>query len=59
MCKDAINRAAAFLDIVNDPNMYRGFAMYAINGVQWDDAEVTDHLAMEMKELEAWGRAFK
>ena len=56
MCKDAVNHAAAFLDIANNPDMYRGFLIYAINGIHWDDAEVTDHLEMEMKELEAWGK---
>ncbi len=59
MCKDAVNRAAAFLEIVNDPDMYRGFVMYAINGIHWDEAEVTEHLVMEMKELEIWGKTFK
>lgn len=44
MCKDAVNRAAAFLEIVKDPDMYRGFVMYAINGVRWDDAVATDYL---------------
>lgn len=59
MCKDAVNRASAFLEISNNPDMYRGFVMYAIDGVQWDDAQVTDHLMLEMKELEAWGRDFE
>ena len=39
MCKDAVNRAAAFLEILNNPDMYRGFVIYAINGIHWDDAE--------------------
>lgn len=59
MCKDAVNRAAAFLEIVKDPDMYRGFVMYAINGTQWDDAEATEYLKEQKEQLEAWGRAFK
>ena len=59
MCKDAVNRAAAFLEIANNPDMYRGFVMYAINGTQWDAAEATDYLDEQKNQLEAWGRAFK
>ena len=59
MCKDAVNRAAAFLEIVNDPDMYRGFVMYAINGINWYNAEATEYLDEQKKQLEVWGRAFK
>ncbi len=59
MCKDAVNRAAAFLDIMNNPDMYRGFVMYAINGTQWDDAETTIYLKEQKEQLEVWGKSFE
>ena len=59
LCKDAVNRAAAFLEILNDPDMYRGFVMYAINGTQWDDAKMTEYLEEQKEELKALGKSFK
>lgn len=51
MCKEAVNRAAAYVyAIKDDPKLYKAFAVHAINGVEWDESETTgellDHMAM-------------
>ncbi len=43
MCKDAVNRAAMFLKI-KGTDLYRAFAIHALEGFEWDDPEETDFL---------------
>jgi len=33
MCRDAVNRAAAFLEVVNDSEMYRGFVKVVVSRI--------------------------
>lgn len=51
MCKTAVNRAALFLEIREDPALYRAFAIHAIEGVEWDDAEETEDTKSELATL--------
>lgn len=45
MCKEAVNRAAVFLAMKDDPELYKAFAIYAIHGLEWDESVPTE--AME------------
>ena len=49
MCKEAVNRAKALLAIQDDRRLYRAFAIEAINGIEWDDPEITDKLKERME----------
>ena len=51
MCKEAVNRAALFLAIKDDPKLYRAFAIHAIQGVEWDESELTEELLDRMAAL--------
>lgn len=51
MCKQAVNRAAMFLKIQNDPEMYKAFAIYAVMCSDWDDVEETEEIKAELKML--------
>lgn len=51
MCRDAVNRAAMFLEIKDDPSLYKAFAIHAIEGSEWDNPERTAFLNEEMKLL--------
>ena len=51
MCKMAVNRAALFLSIKDDPNLYRAFAIHALEGFEWDDAEETEDTKHELETL--------
>ena len=55
MCKTAVNRAALFLSIKDDPALYRAFAIHAIEGFEWDDAEQTDDTRSELATLKTIG----
>jgi len=48
MCKEAVNRAAMFLSIKDDPKLYKALAIHAINGIEWDDAEMTDEILEQL-----------
>jgi len=39
MCKNAVDRAALFLSIQNT-GLYKAFAIYAVPGLEWDDADM-------------------
>ncbi len=40
MCKEAVNRAYLFFEyIVNNPEFYKKFAMYAVPGLKWDEPD--------------------
>ena len=39
MCKEAVNRAALFIGINSNPNMYRAFAIYAFGCNEWDESD--------------------
>ena len=47
MCKRVVDRAALFLKIIDKPDLYRAFAIYALWGADFDDAEDTP----EIKEI--------
>lgn len=51
MCKEAVNRAALFLKIKDDPGLYRAFAIHAIEGTEWDDPEETEATEEELELL--------
>lgn len=55
MCKMAVNRAALFLKISEDPALYRAFAIHAVEGIEWDDAEETDDTRSEIATLKTIG----
>jgi len=48
MCKEAVNRAAAFLAIKDSPQLYRAFAVHAIYGREWDESEMTEELRQHL-----------
>jgi hypothetical protein len=48
MCIDAVNRAALFLAIKDKPELYTAFAIHALQGVEWDEAELTEELYARM-----------
>jgi len=56
MCKQAVNRAAVFLKVISDPDMYKAFSIHAIDCRQWDDPEITDDLVNELACLTEWGK---
>ena len=39
MCKEAVNRAAAFLKIQANADAYHAFSSNAINTTEWDDVD--------------------
>ncbi|MDO4301767.1 MAG: hypothetical protein Q4D26_10300 [Clostridia bacterium] len=55
MCKNAVDRAAFFLNhIVNDPKLYKSFAIFAVYCSKWDnpeETEYTNNLLQLLKEL--------
>lgn len=51
MCKESVNRAALFLQIKDDPKLYRAFAIHAIERFEWDDAEETEGTKAEVEVL--------
>lgn len=51
MCKDAVNRAALFIQIKDDPDLYKAFAIHAVGGMEWHDPENSEALEREMKML--------
>ena len=52
MCKQAVNRAAVFLKVMSNPDMYKAFSLHAVICRKWDDPELTDDLAIELDCLE-------
>ena len=48
MCRDAVNRAAMFLKIKDDHDLYRAFTIHAIEGTEWDNPEKTEFLKEEL-----------
>ena len=52
MCKAAVNRAAMFFKLLDEPQLYKAFVIYAAVGATWDDAEITDEILAQMKILE-------
>ena len=44
MCKRVVDRAALFLKIIDKPDLYRAFAIYAFWGKDFDDAEDTPEI---------------
>jgi hypothetical protein len=48
MCKEAVNRAALFIAIQENPELYKAFAINAIAGVEWDESEMTEELFERM-----------
>lgn len=53
MCKMAVNRAALFLKMQDDPALYRAFAVHALEGFEWDDAEDTEDTKAELETLKS------
>lgn len=53
MCKMAVNRAAVFLKIQDDPALYKAFAIHALEGFEWDDAEETEDTKAELATLKS------
>lgn len=53
MCKIAVNRAALFLKIQDDPALYKAFAIHALEGFEWDDAEETEDTKAELATLKS------
>lgn len=53
MCKDAVNRAALFLEIKDDPKLYRAFAVHALEGSEWDEPEETEDVKKERETLQS------
>lgn len=53
MCKMAVNRAALFLKIKDDPSLYRAFAIHALEGFEWDNAEETEDTKSELDMLQS------
>lgn len=56
MCKQAVNRAAAFLTVISNPDMYKAFSMNAIVCSKWDDPEMTEDLVTLLDLLAIWGK---
>ncbi len=44
MCKDAVNRAALFLQIVEDEKLLNAFSVEAYDCKKWDEPEMTEDL---------------
>lgn len=51
MCREAVNRAALFIAIQTDPQLYKAFAVYAIAGTEWDESEMTEELYDRMTKV--------
>lgn len=49
MCKEVVNRAALFLEIQKDPELYKGFAIEAFDSAKWDEPVMTDNLKERME----------
>ncbi len=56
MCKQAVNRAAVFLTVMSEPDMYKAFSIYSIVGINWDDPEMTNDLSILLDLLATWGK---
>ena len=52
MCKAAVDRAAMFFKLIDEPQLYKAFVIYAAVGEHWDDAEITDEILEQVKTLE-------
>lgn len=46
MCKNAVDRAALFLSI-QESDLYRPFAVYALPGLEWDKADIDTDFAKD------------
>lgn len=49
MCKEAVNRAEVFIQILENNDLYRAFAIEAIDGIKWDEPELTEDLKKRME----------
>ena len=58
MCKAAVNRAAMFLGLIDNPKLHKAFAIYAIGSEEWDDAEITEDILEAMETLERLANHF-
>lgn len=50
MCQNAVDRAALFLSLNSNKDLYRAFSIYAINSLDWDDANIDTEFAHKFKE---------
>lgn len=50
MCKDAVNRAALYIKLCDDPKLIRAFLIEAMDCSQWDEPEMTQDI-LEDREL--------
>lgn len=53
MSKDAVNRAAVFLQIQKNDRLYNAFSIEAIDCTEWDEPETTDILKERMELYES------
>lgn len=53
MCKDAVNRAAVFLQIQKDDQLCKAFSIEAIDCLEWHEPEMTDMLKERMELYES------
>jgi len=51
MCIEAVNRAALYIAIQSKPKLNRAFAINAIVGYEWYEAELTEDLYERMGEV--------
>ncbi len=49
MCKTAVNRAALFLQIVNDEKLLNAFSIEAFCCKKWDEPEMTEDLKARLE----------
>lgn len=59
ICKEAVNRAAVFLEMQKDPDIYRGFAIEAIYGIMWDKPQITKDLKERLEIYKEIGEEYK
>ena len=53
MCKEAVNRADVFIQILGNNDLYNAFAIEAIDGIKWDEPELTEDLKERIELYEA------
>lgn len=58
MCKTAVDRAALYLKICDDPKMKKAFLIEAASCKEWDDPETTTEIKEEQEFLEKLAKEF-
>lgn len=53
MCKEAVNRAEIFIQMLGNKDLCHAFAIEAIDGIKWDEPELTEDLKKRMEFYEA------